>query len=78
MRCLNCGHENDRVWYEPLRQPLRPYLREGATPAREKAYRRWACAKCRRYHFPDGSLYKNPFPETAEALTEHSGDPLAE
>ena len=32
-------------------------------------YSRWACEECRRYHFPDGTLYTNPFADKGDADT---------
>jgi len=63
MRCLHCGHDNGPTPY------LQPVYRETATSAfavdapadPQPFYARWACEKCGRYHFPDGTLYSNPF-----------------
>lgn len=72
MRCKKCGHENDR----PIMQPVSPSRAEdflageieigrGPIPLDINLYIRWACDRCGRYHFRDGSLYKNPFRRAA-------------
>ena len=63
MICKKCGHDNERVWYEAV---MPPSSAVGPSDAEvpdemEKVYKRWACARCGRYHFADGSLYSNPF-----------------
>lgn len=72
MRCRECGHENVR----PIIQPVSPspaidYLEgeieigRGPIPLNIDLYTRWACERCGRYHFRDGTLYKNPFRRAA-------------
>ena len=62
MICKNCGHENTHVLYRAVFPPVPVTFVEAAPPSRAPAvYKRWACGKCGRYHFADGSLYKNPF-----------------
>lgn len=65
MICKNCGYENTRVLYRAVFPPVSFTLAtdaEAAAPPRAPAvYKRWACGKCGRYHFADGTLYKNPF-----------------
>lgn len=62
MRCLRCGHDNGQT---PHLQPVMLKSAIGApgdTVAEpEPIYARWACEKCGRFHFPDGTLYSNPF-----------------
>lgn len=60
MRCKKCGHENARPLMEPVRPPITPGITEDATKPID-IYVRWACEKCLRYHFRDGTLYENPF-----------------
>lgn len=63
MICKKCGHENERVWYEPV-IPKVSAVGPGDAAVPDKmavCYKRWACAKCGRYHFADGALYSNPF-----------------
>lgn len=67
MQCKQCGHENTR----PIMQPVSPSspsaflegeIEIGRTlPLNIDLYVRWACEKCNRYHFRDGTLYENPF-----------------
>jgi len=63
MICKECGHDNERVWYEPVFPPMQAVRpSNAAVPEKmEPCYKRWACAKCGRYHFADGTLYSNPF-----------------
>ena len=63
MICKVCGHDNGHVWYEPVIPPAPVIIGDGAAVPNkvELVYKRWACAKCGRYHFSDGSLYSNPF-----------------
>lgn len=64
MICKNCGHFNERVWFEAV-WPELPALSRDTDPAPSNVvgYKRWACAHCGCYHFSDGSLYANPFSE---------------
>ena len=61
--CKKCGHYNQRIWYEPVMPDVSAVGPSDAAVPDEMpiAYKRWACAKCGRYHFPDGTLYSNPF-----------------
>lgn len=67
MRCLRCGHETEQPAMRPVQRTsvvLEPIGEGPASP--EPMYSRWACEKCGRFHFPDGSLYSNPFKATQE------------
>lgn len=62
MKCQQCGHENERVIMQPLIPPVQPTPEAvPVTPEKSIAYARWACERCGRYHFRDGTLYENPF-----------------
>jgi hypothetical protein len=37
--------------------------------APSNAYARWACVKCGRYHFPDGTLYSNPYAPQSQEMS---------
>ena len=61
MRCLRCGHDTEQPTMLPVQRKFIA-LGPGDGPMKqEPMYSRWACAKCGRFHFPDGSLYSNPF-----------------
>lgn len=64
MICKLCGHNTERLIFEAV---MPPAPKDWNAPIVENfvAYRKWACEKCGRYHFPDGSLYSNPFKEAA-------------
>lgn len=63
MICKDCGCQNDFLTLEPVfpTRRLMPSPERGASAVKEVCYARWACQNCGRYHFPDGSLYSNPF-----------------
>lgn len=62
MRCKQCGHENkEPVQFQPVMRALAWVDITKAAYEDEPAYKRWACRSCGRYHFPDGSLYSNPY-----------------
>lgn len=62
MECKQCGHYHERVWFEPVMLPMPlTFDWQNAAPVDAVCYKRWACEKCGRYHFPDGSLYSNPY-----------------
>lgn len=77
MICQKCGHENERVLYEPVTPPVSAVRQDGdAAPDEEPVfYKRWACAKCGRHHFADGTLYSNQYEATEIArLREEVAD----
>jgi hypothetical protein len=63
MNCKGCGQYHERVQLEAVRRPLDPNIPfgEGAVTQPLNAYSRWACDRCSKYHFPDGSPYSDPF-----------------
>ena len=62
MVCKECGHRNERVVFHPVQSPVRsPHEDDLSLIEETPIYKRWACEKCRRFHFPDGTLYTNPF-----------------
>lgn len=81
MICKNCGAFNEAITLVPVYPKTLPVPDAGSIPEKEKgaAYSRWACHSCGRYHFPDGSLYSNPFAKEqwleAVASWEAAGKP---
>lgn len=63
MICKRCGYENQQVWFEPVMPSVAVAPIDGPDVPESNlvAHKRWACAKCGRYHFADGTLYSNPF-----------------
>jgi hypothetical protein len=61
MLCKECGGETIRPVFRAVIPPVAAYPRT-VSPARpSNCYARWACGHCGRYHFRDGTLYKNPY-----------------
>lgn len=56
MKCKQCGFDNIDPIYNAIQFQVQVSVtdeppKNGAIPVR------WACAKCNRFHFRDGSLY---------------------
>lgn len=69
MECKSCGHHNARPRFEPVLFPL-DFKTSVSAPKNETATAlpvRWACEKCGRFHFRDGTLYD---PEKARKMHE--------
>lgn len=64
MECKKCGHDTEQPVYRAVRSPTRTTPLSGEAPAHEVLYKRWACESCGRFHFADGTLYANPYPQT--------------
>lgn len=62
MQCKKCGHDTRRPVFERVEKFDPPAPQDLLKPVEAApAYARWACEKCGRYHFRDGSLYSNPY-----------------
>lgn len=61
MQCQNCGADNRSPIFEPVLRKTVSRPPDDYRPGPEPFYKRWACKKCDRYHFADGSLYHYPF-----------------
>lgn len=57
MRCTNCGAVDSRPWFFPV-YPKLPFPKspeEATLPVDMEASIRWACPRCNRVHFRDGT-----------------------
>lgn len=59
MQCKKCGAENERPFLEAVYPTQLATVSDPAAPS--EVYARWACFKCGRYHFRNGTLYSNPY-----------------
>lgn len=68
MKCKDCGASNDNPVFEAVQMPVS--LDVIKTPVIDAIPIRWACRKCGRYHFRDGSLYSG---KEARTMVRNSG-----
>lgn len=70
MECKQCGHHTEQPIFKAVMAPTKitPSMPDDVA-FHAVAYKRWACEKCGRYHFPDGSLYENPFKQEEKAMS---------